>query len=280
MHAGWILLLALAGSPPWLASALWKRNALPRPGALRWAERTKGLETAELDASLGDTIVDRIHLVRVDPRRFRFEVLNDPALPATVEAWQERLGAAAVVNASFYTEAGLPETPIRSKGRWLGPASYRSAHGAFVAGDRPGIIDLRGADTRRALAAYPNAVVSYPLLLDLRGQVRAADRPTWIANRTFVAKARDGRVLLGTTETGFFSLRRLGRFLKESPLELEAALNLDGGPPACQVVHVDGFHKAVYGRWEANDSPGEFTMFWGEKEERWLLHNVLAVFPK
>lgn len=208
-------------------------------------------------AALRGVEADRLQLVRLDPRRLRFEVFHEAVEPRTVEAWRERLGAAVVVNGSFYGMDLQPQTPVRSGGRRLGPAGYRSRHGVFVSGPGAAVIDLAGRPVDAAIAGHRDALVSYPLLLAPDGRVRAAGKDTWLANRTFVATDRRGRVILDTTETGLFALERLGRFLKQAPLDLVAALNLDGGPPACLAVSAGGFVEAVYGRWELDDSTGE-----------------------
>ena len=61
-------------------------------------------------------------------------------------------------------------------------------------------------------------MVSYPLLLDEAGEVRAPATREWLASRTFIALDGEGRVVVGTTRSGFFTLRRLGEYLKASPL--------------------------------------------------------------
>jgi hypothetical protein len=277
-----LLLFAAPTPPPWLTRALWDRETIPQASAVTWTERLPGFETAELEATLDGEVVDRFDLIRVDPKRFRFTVRNSPDEPLTVEAWQKKLGALAVVNGSFYLMDNTPETPLRSEGKRLGPASYGSKHGAFVAGpDGAAILDLKGKRVDEAISAFPNAMVSYPLLIDASGTVRAQGNPTWLANRTFVAVDLDGKILIGTTQTGFFALKRLGHFLKAAPLRIKTALNLDGGPVTCQAVNAGGFTRAFYGQWELNDSSGEVQVFWGYGEEqRWQLPVVLAVLPR
>ena len=275
-------LAAAPEQPRWLTRALWDRESIPKASKVVWTERLPGFETGELEATLDELVVDRIQLVRVDPKRFRFAVHNAPAEPLTVDEWQRALGAVAVVNGSYYLMDNTPETPLRSSGRRLGPLAYASRHGAFVADSKGArVLDLAGKRVDEAIGAYPEAMVSYPLLLDEQGVVRAQGNPAWLANRTFVAVDQDGKVLLGTTETGFFALRRLGQFLKQGPLRLRIALNLDGGPVACQAVNAGGFTRTLYGQWEANDSSGAERVFWGFGEEQhWALPVVLAVMPR
>ncbi|HEY3445386.1 MAG TPA: phosphodiester glycosidase family protein [Myxococcales bacterium] len=270
-----------AAPPPWQALALGDPDTLPEPVAFEWTQRLPGFETGVLEARLSGQIVDRIHLVRVDPARYSFEARHDEQRPANIDAWQERLGALAVVNASFYQMDYSPETPMKEGGALLGPRWRRTRHGAFVAGEGGAdVVDLLGLDVQVALAPHREAVVSYPLLLDASGKVRAVRNPNWIASRTFVAVDARKQILLGTTETGFFSLRRLGLFLKAAPLSLKVALNMDGGPPACMAVSAGGFKETLRGRWEGNDSTGRFQMFWGASEVDWPLPNVIAVVPR
>jgi hypothetical protein len=71
---------------------------------------------------------------------------------------------------------------------------------------------------------------------------------------------RDGRIVLGTTRDAFFSLERFAAFLKEAPLGLRLALNLDGGPVACQGVWIGDFHRDFCGRWETSVHDGQLKL--------------------
>ncbi len=49
------------------------------PGAVAWRTVDTGFDTADLDARVGQRVVDRIHLVRIDPALFRFKVKTAPS---------------------------------------------------------------------------------------------------------------------------------------------------------------------------------------------------------
>ena len=93
-------------------------------------------------------------------------------------------------------------------------------------------------------------MVSYPLLLAPDGSSRVQADARWLANRSFVAQDRTGRIVLGTTVDAFFSLERLASFLRAAPLDLVVALNLDGGPVACQAVMSESVRRDFCGKWE------------------------------
>jgi hypothetical protein len=221
-----------------------------RSGGFTWRSIAAGFEVAEMPVMAGDDEVDRIELARIDPARFRFVVRNAPAGDKDLDGWMAELGAALVVNGSYFSVHGRPATPVLSDGTLLGPEAYDAKAGAFVASAGfVAIRDLRRSDWQTAFQGPENALVSYPLLV-APGLDPAVHLSRWLANRSFVGQDSAGRIIIGTTEDAFFSLDSLARFLDEVPLELTIALNLDGGPVACQGIRLNGFERRTYGKWE------------------------------
>ena len=101
----------------------------------------------------------------------------------------------------------------------------------------------------------------------------------WLANRSFVGEDGAGRILLGTTKEAFFSLDRLATFLKAAPLGLTVALNLDGGPVACQAVKIPDYRGPFCGRWETQKKGDQIKLL-GWRFGTWALPVVLAVVPR
>jgi hypothetical protein len=233
--------------------------------------------------SAGGEVVDHMVLVRLDQRLYRFTVHWDPTATRTAEDWQRELGAAVVVNGSYFGQDHAPLTPLRLSGRSAGPQSYQSSHGAFVTdGNHVDILDLRDHDVWQAIGGYPDAMVSYPMLIDAKGGNRAVESKGWLAARNFIAIDESGRVVLGTTETGFFTLHRLGDFLKAT-LDLRVALNFDGGPLVSQVVRAGDFARSFHGKDEISDCWDVLRVFCQDHfETPWTLPVVLVavrVFP-
>lgn len=249
------------------------------PGALAWREVAKGFDVADLPALANGQAVDHVMLARIDPARFRFEVRNGSSGDKDLDQWMVHLGAALVVNGSYYARDGKPDTPILSNGTPLGPGDYDAKAGAFVAGPNfTGIRDLAHLDWKAAFLGARNAMVSYPLLV-VDGTTRVPRPSRWLANRSFIGQDRDGRIIIGTTRDAFFSLDRLAGFLLRAPLGLTLALNLDGGPVACQGISLGGFQRRVYGRWEAQVEGNRVQLLtWPYGTV--ALPVVLAVFPR
>ncbi len=251
------------------------------PGAFAWRTLAPGFEVAELPVLVNGAEVDRIMLTRIDPAHFRFEVRSSPGGDKTLAAWMAQTHAALVVNGSYYGHDGRPATPVRSLGRALGPPAYDAQAGAFVASDAfTGLRDLAKQPWTAAFGAAPDALVSYPLLIEPGGRNGVARTSRWLANRSFVGQDSEGRVLVGTTKDAFFTLHALADFLLAAKLDLTLALNLDGGPVACQSVALAGYQRRTLGRWEfqAGDH-GAHLLSW-LYGDTFAMPVVLAVFPR
>jgi hypothetical protein len=124
-------------------------------------------------------------------------------------------------------------------------------------------------------------MVSYPLLIGEDGQTHVASKSRWLANRTFVGEDSRGRIIIGTTKEAFFTLERLAIFLKNSPLDLKLALNLDGGPIACQSIRLQGFQRKFYAEWEAQVQDDRVKLLqWPFAVKTWAMPVVLTVERK
>jgi hypothetical protein len=261
--------------PAWMRLALDPDSPLPR-ASIDWTTRADGLETADAELAVDGDWVDHVALVRIDPARYRFTVEWNPEA-RTIDEWQETLHASVVMNGSYFSPDRSPQTPLRTHGRSLGPAQYQSQHGAFAGGD---IIELQGRALPSAIAGFSDAMVSYPLLVDRQGQVRVK-KSDWLASRSFVALDGAGRVLFGTTKTGYFSLRRLGEWLKSAPLDVRVALNLDGGPIASQAVAAPGYSRVIVGSAEINHGADVLRAFFqARRTNHWKLPIVVAAIPR
>ena len=249
------------------------------PGDLQWRILGKGFEVADLPVMVGERTVDHLFLARIDPDHFRFVVRNASDGDKNLDQWMSLLGAALVVNGSYYALDGKPDTPFLSEGVLLGPRDYDAKAGAFVSSPSfTGIRDLDHTDWRVVFKGAENAMVSYPLLVVGR-QTRVAHPSRWLANRSFVGQDEQGRVIVGTTNDAFFTLDRFAHFLVDAPLDLTLALNLDGGPVASQGVSLNGFERRTYGQWEAQVEGNRAELLtWPYGTV--AMPVVLAVFPK
>jgi hypothetical protein len=248
-------------------------------GALAWRTIAQGFETADLPVLVGAQVVDHIMLARIDATRFRFVVRNSSAGDKDLDQWMTQLGAALVVNGSYYSRYGEPDTPLLSDGVLLGPKDYDAKAGALVTSSSvTAVRDVAHEDWRAAFGGAESAMVSYPILVE-NGRSHVTSSSQWLANRSFIGQDDAGRIIIGTTVDGYFSLNRLARFLLGAPVGLTIALNLDGGPVACQGISLNGYERRTYGRWEA-EVDGEHVWLLAWPYGSVAMPIVLAIFPK
>ncbi len=252
-------------------------------GAFAWHTAAPGFEVADLPVLDGAQEVERVHLTRIDPKKFRFEVHAAPDGARELADWMKLTGAAMIVNGSYFDRVGKPATPIVSRGQSLGPKAYGTKHGAFVvSANGPSVQDLSRTRWQTAFRGATEAMVSFPMLIGADGRSRASNsNPLLVANRSFIGQDRAGRIIVGTTRSAYFSLDRFATFLAGAGLGLTRALNLDGGPPACQAVSVGTFSRSVCSNSETSSDVGQLralSKLFGQRP--WGLPIVLAVFPK
>jgi len=261
--------------------ALRDRSVSATPGAFAWQPIAPGFEVGELPVIADGAEVDRILLARVDPARFRFIVRTAPAGDRTLDDWMRELSAALVINGSYFTRTGEPDTPLVSAGVRLGPRQYIANHGAFVASTHSTRIrDLAAEDWHIALNGADDAMVSFPLLVAGDGTSRVHADWRWLANRSFVGQDDVGRIVLGTTVDAFFSLDRLAGFLRAAPLGLALALNLDGGPVASQGIALNGYRRKICGRFELAAHDDRFSLLYERATRCQDMPIALAVLPR
>ncbi len=252
-------------------------------GPVVWAQPAPGFEVAEVAVLAQGAEVDRVHVARIDPAKFRFEVHTAPDAARDLGDWMKETGAALVINGSYFAPDGQPATPVLSRGRPMGPKAYGTKHGAFVVtAAGPSVLDLAKRRWQDAFRGATEAMVSFPMLVGADGQSRAhRSDPTRLANRSFIGQDGNGRIIVGTTVTGSFSLDRFATFVGGADLGLVRALNLDGGPPACQAARIGTYSRSVCSNSETSTDAGQLRalgQLFGQRP--WGLPIVLAVFPK
>jgi hypothetical protein len=249
-------------------------------GQFVWREVAVGFEVTELPVLAHGNVVDRLLLARIDPAKYRFVIRTSPAGDKTLSDWMLELHPALVINGSYFGHDGRPDTPLISAGVHLGPRSYPARHGAFIASSGD-IFDLQQNNWQDLFRGASDALVSYPLLVAEDGSNRVRADQRWLANRSFVARDGAGRVIFGTTADAFFSLDRLAAFLRAAPLDIRIALNLDGGPVACQGIALNGYRRDFCGDWEMKTEGGELRLLQRLiGNQRWGLPIVIAALRR
>ena len=200
----------------------------PEPDDTGWQSLGNGIELRRLQVELNG-ISNRLWLARVDSTRVRFRVLYDRANPRQVSEWFTRARPLLAVNAGYFTEDYHATGMIISDGTRSGQ-SYTGFGGMFAV--RADKVEVRWLVAKPYSPSEPlrQAVQAFPMLVHSGGQVGLSEDDGQIARRSVVGQDRKGRIVFVVSPDAFFTLKNLAAFLAASDLELDTALNLDGGP--------------------------------------------------
>lgn len=243
-----------------------------------WQTIGKGLSFARLEVLDKKEIVESVAVVRIDPNLNSFRIYHGS--PRRLQTWQETTGAVVMFNGSFFTKEWQPCGLVVSDGKLYGPRRNEAMRGMFVAEPRGMSPDLPRA-TILDLVVNPvdinnlpwtQGLMSFPLLLDSRGRIRVK-KSELQAQRTVICTDRKGNILVCHTAGDYFTLHELAKFLKASSLEIDVALNLDGGSKAQLVIKTPDFTFAAPSSLE--QSAREIF-----NEAASLLPTVIGVFPR
>ncbi len=215
-----------ATPPPFAPSS----SPTPPPRDPGWETVRPGLErrrSRRFDAL--DFQIDALYLLRLDPDLFRFDLGYHPGQPQRLEQWQADTGALIVVNGGFFTPEYTATGLIILNGV-PGGVSYEGFGGMLTLIE--GHPDLRGLaqEPYDPAEKFDAALQSFPLLVHTGGQLGYTRPSEQRARRTVIAQDQAGRFILLVADRSQFTLPALSRYLLESDLALDIALNLDGGP--------------------------------------------------
>lgn len=196
-----------------------------------WSFSQPGLERRVIGIYNQNQLVESLYIWRVDQKYFRLDVAYDE-IPRSLETWQKETNASLVVNGGYYSienERYFPDGLTIANGEVFG-RSFRS--GGMLA------IKETGAELRwlvekpyNPLEPLQAALQSFPILVQPGGRLGlSAERENYAsARRTVIAQDQEGRILFMVAPLGYFTLPLLSAYLTESDLNLDIAVNLDGG---------------------------------------------------
>jgi uncharacterized protein YigE (DUF2233 family) len=204
-------------------------TATPLPPDSGWLRVAHGLERRSLRLFNSEGgVVETVTVLRIEPGSHQFEVQYSPDAPRTVQEWAADSDAAIALNAGYFTPEYAALGLIVSDGIQHGQ-SYGDFAGMLAV--LPDGVQVRWLRDQPYHAGEPlvAAVQSFPVLIKPGGVLGFPDEDGIPARRTVIGQDRSGQILIIVCPNGTFTLNRLALFLLESDLELDIALNLDGG---------------------------------------------------
>ncbi len=176
--------------------------------------------------------VESLHIWRLDQNYFRLDVAYD-SMPKSLETWQRETNALIIVNGGFYSvenESYFPDGLTIVNGKASG-RSYNGFGGMLAINQSRAELRWLAQKPYNAYEPLQAALQSFPILVQPGGRLGfGAERENGVsARRTVIGQDKDGRILFIVAPQGYFTLHQLSVYLTESDLNLDMALNLDGG---------------------------------------------------
>jgi len=193
-----------------------------------WIPGSNGVELRKLRAEGGDRQAS-LSIARLDLSQVRLRVGYAPDEPHSLVAWAEQSQPLLVVNGGFFDEAFQTTALLISDGVGVG-GSYEGFGGmlAVAPGGEVAIQPLRDQPYDPA-QSLEQAMQSFPMLVFPGGASPNIEWDDQRDRRTALALDRQGRLLVIIAPQPSFSLNEFADWLRASDLDLDRALNLDGG---------------------------------------------------
>lgn len=179
------------------------------------------------------THLEQLYLLRINPQYFTFNIAYDPEAK-TLEDWQHETNALIVLNGGFFrfeNSSFIPNGLTIIDGLPIG-IGYGPFGGMFVVTkDGPELrwLSQTPYDPNEMIYA---ALQSFPVLVKPGGILGFPEEheDNLQARRTVLGQTKTGEFLFLVASIGYFTLHQLSSYLIQSDLNLDIALNLDGGP--------------------------------------------------
>jgi hypothetical protein len=257
------------------------KPAAPTPAAdAAWERLEPGLELASFSSRLAAAGDRRVHILRIDPARFRLRLLNASSEPGgrprTVRDWSERYHLTAAINASMYqADMRSSVSLMLTRGHVNNPRLSKDK--AVLAFDPLGeglppvqIIDRECQDFGTLRAQYGTLVQSIRMVSCDGRNVWEAQQGMW--STAAIGIDQDGRLLFIHARAPH-TTHDLIEVLLEMPIRLKNAMYVEGGSEAQMFVQSGGKKLEFAGSLE--DTPGETTT----ARLVWPIPNAVGIEP-
>jgi hypothetical protein len=244
-----------------------------------WRPLDAGLDLGEFTSPLAAGGDGLIHVLRIDPKRWRLRLLNASARedgkPLTARAWAKQEGLTATINASMYqgdmrTSVSLMRAPAHVNNPRL---SRDNAILAFDASDTSlppvQIIDRECQDFEALAGRYGSLVQSIRMVSCTGHNVWSPQDKAW--STAAIGIDRQGRVLFIHARAPYTTHNFIEALLG-LPLDLRNAMYAEGGHEAQMFVSAGGRQLEYLGGADNGSDDGLSGL-------AWPIPNVIGIVP-
>jgi hypothetical protein len=236
--------------------------------ALRWQALQPGVELAIGPGSL--------YLVRIDPRRARLQVAlaSEHDGPRTAGQWCEKEGLSAAINLGMFQGDQRANVGYLRHGAHANNPRWNAYKSVLAVNPKdpslPPFIwrDLDQTKETADLSRYDIVVQNLRLIASNRKNVWAATEKRW--SEAAIAVDTQNRLLFLFSRAPY-AMRDFNNLVLGLPLNITAAMHVEGGPEASLSIHTASVNVDLCGSYETAFRPDDTNRV------QWPIPNVLGV---
>ena len=218
---------------------------------------------------------NQLHVVRIDPARakVRAGLASEGTEPQTAGAWCRTNGYAVAINMGMFQQDHRSNVGYLRNGkhlnnrRWNDYRAVLALHPANKSLPPLQWLDLQ-AKQKPDLSDYGLVVQNLRLIASPGRNVWAKSDKRW--SEAAIATDARGRLLFVFSRAPY-TMRDFNLLLLALPLDITAAMHVEGGPEASLSIHAGGVDLDLCGSYETGFNPND------DNREQWPLPNVLGV---
>ncbi len=215
-----------------------------------WTKIQKGLFIKEFVLKKNDGSYEIIVVTKINPKFYKFTLHQDTKQPKNISEWQDFLNSDIVVNGGFFdnnfnsTGGLIIDKKIFGKLTKTGENGYTG----MIIIDKKNI-DLKYLPKQQFQVDIKNlpdyALQSFPTLIIPDGKRGIIENSNKKAKRTIIAKDKNKNILFINTKNSTMTLFEIMEFLLNSDLNINIAINLDGGKSSGIKILTNNFYYEI-----------------------------------
>lgn len=211
-----------------------------------WVQVETGLKVIKIPILDTEKIIDTATIFEINPHQFTFTLHQDIDNPKTIHDWAEEVNTAnLLINGSYFNSSNEPTGGYIINNKQFGTLTLEGENGytgALQINNEIPVISYLPQTNLDKNNLPENLIQTFPTIVLPGGKPGIKTNTHKKARRTIIAENKNGSILIILTERPSMSLYEVMEFLQGSDLEIDIAINLDGGPSTGFVLNSDEYN--------------------------------------
>jgi hypothetical protein len=279
-----IVSLLAAGGQILLVSSVSRVN-ITNPILIEWKQITTGLYYAEIPGPYTSKFSDsKVSILKIDPAYYDFVLANATQFDSTqktIKDWCDTLKLNAAINAGMYSlKDHVSATGYMKTYEHTNNPVFKEGFNALAVFNpkipsQPSfrIIDMVNQDWRSIKEGYNSCFQSIRMIDNRQKGIYWKKKPLLRCSMSVLAMDKEGKVLFLFSRSPYNANEYID-FMLKSPLHIQTAMYLEGGPEASLYMKTDSLEIIKFGSYVSFSCPNDDNM------ELRKMPNILGIRKK